>query len=68
MSKTIAETLTGKKGNALRVNVLLPEAEFRYLYALLTEHDPVSTDGQDLVNRLTKVMGTKLDKLNSASK
>ena len=68
MGKSAAEMLTGKKGPAHRLNVLLPEAEYRYLYAVLTEHEPVSDTGRDTVNRLLKVMGQKIDEINKYGK
>lgn len=59
-----SEMLTGKPGPAFRLNVLLPEDEYRYLYALLCEHDPLSDTGRDVVKRLLDTMGTKLDEVN----
>jgi hypothetical protein len=47
------------------LNTLLTEGEYRYLYALLVEHDPHSEIGKRLCDRLTETMGKKLDILNS---
>lgn len=62
--KSAAEMLTGKPGPAHRLNVLLPEEEYRYLYAILTEHNPTSATGRDTVERLMKIMGDKIDEIN----
>lgn len=64
MGKSAAEMLTGKNGPAWRLNVLLPEREYRYLYAILTEHEPVSDIGKEAVERLTVAMGKKIDHMN----
>jgi hypothetical protein len=60
-----AEMLTGKKGRAARISTLIPEDEFRYLYSVLTEHDPVSKVGQEMLDRLLKSMGEKIDEWNT---
>lgn len=62
--KSASEMLTGVKGPAHRLNVLLPEEEYRYLYAILTEHDPASDTGRLLVERLLATMGDKIDEMN----
>jgi hypothetical protein len=68
MGKSAAEMLTGVKGPAYRLNVLLPEGEYRYLYALLTEHDPVSDTGKAMLKRLLGIMGDKIDEINKYGK
>jgi hypothetical protein len=68
MANSAAKMLTGKDESAWRLNVLLPESEYRYLYALLTEHDPLSDTGKALVDRLTTVMGDKIDERNTEVK
>lgn len=52
------------KKNLTRLNVLLPEAEYRYLYALLCEHEPYSKTGKDMLTRLLGPMGDKIDAMN----
>lgn len=69
MGKSAAEMLTGDKGPAVRLNVLLPELEYRYLYSLLVDHDkPVSETGRKMVERLTQIMGDRIDDLNKYGK
>lgn len=60
--KSAAEMLTGQRGSAWRLNLLLPEAEYRYLYAMLVEHEPVSDVGRNLVAHLIEVMGDRINK------
>lgn len=63
--KSSSEMLAGVKGPAFRINTLLPEAEFRYLYVVLTEHESVSDTGKKAVDRLVKAMGKTLDAVNA---
>jgi hypothetical protein len=67
MGKSFGEMMTGVPGAAWRLNLLLPEGEYRYLYALLTEHNPVSETGFNLTNKLTKIMGKKIDEKNKSN-
>ncbi len=46
--------------------VEMPEDEYRYLYALLIEHDPVSDVGRKLCDRLYGRMGETIDRLNNS--
>ena len=65
--KSFGEIMTGKKGRFGRITDCIPEDEFRYLYALLTEHDGLSMAGRDMLLRLITSMGKTIDKWNKGS-